>query len=240
MPHSKGTDPISQLLAAKNKRSISSSRASPDSARSKSSSGPPQRLVKALIQKESSGNPNAVSEEGATGLAQAMKGTAEDPGFGVRPLQNRRDSEESRRFAKDYLGAMMDEFQDPEKALMAYNWGPTNVKEWMKNGGDPSAVPDETKDYVRDLLPVAAKSMSRPVESTIIGKKVGDKERGQAKNAREKMRKQMMMNAVQKQTARRDDTRTQGLETKMAKARQILNEPDPQPEATKSSPNQAV
>lgn len=125
----------------------------------------PDSLVDALIQQESGGDPDAVSSAGAVGLAQSMPKTARDPGYGVEPLDDPRDPEQARRFAEDYLGAMLDEFEDPGHALMAYNWGPGNVKRWKSNGGDPSKVPDETRDYVKSLGPAAARSIGREINT---------------------------------------------------------------------------
>lgn len=125
----------------------------------------PDSLVDALIQQESGGDPDAVSSAGAVGLAQSMPKTAKDPGYGVEPLDDPRDPEQARRFAEDYLGAMLDEFEDPGHALMAYNWGPGNVKRWKSNGGDPSKVPDETRDYVKSLGPAAARSTGQEINT---------------------------------------------------------------------------
>jgi len=177
----------------------SSPDSAPTAAKTVESSGEteiPDELNQALIQQESSGDPNAVSSAGAVGLAQSMPQTARDPGYGVDPLENPRDPEQARRFSKEYLGAMMDEFNNPEEALMAYNWGPGNVKQWKASGADPSEVPQETREYVQELLPVAARTMNQPVESTIMGKRVGDEDRKQARKARERVRKEMMKEEI--------------------------------------------
>jgi len=177
----------------------SSPKSAPTAAKTAESSGDteiPDELNQALIQQESSGNPDAVSPDGAVGLAQSMPQTARDPGYGVDPLENPRDPEQARRFSKEYLGAMMDEFNNPEEALMAYNWGPGNVKKWKASGADPSKVPQETREYVQELLPVAARTMDKPVESTIMGKRVGDEDRKQARKTRERVRKEMMKEEI--------------------------------------------
>lgn len=127
--------------------------------------GAPDPLVDSLIQQESGGDPDAVSPAGAVGLAQSMPATARDPGYGVDPLENPRDPQEARRFAKDYMGAMLQEFDDPGHALMAYNWGVGNTKRWLKSDRDTSRVPKETRDYVRDLGPKAAKATGRDVDT---------------------------------------------------------------------------
>ena len=113
------------------------------------------RLLQVLIQRESGGDPNAVSPAGAQGLAQAMPATAKNPGYGVAPLKDPFDPDQARRFAKDYLGAMLNEFDgDLEAALIAYNAGPANAQKWLEAGRDYGALPkpEETMPYVSDIM----------------------------------------------------------------------------------------
>lgn len=99
-----------------------------------------------LIQTESGGDPGAVSPKGAFGVGQAMPATAANPGYGVRPMQNRSVSEQ-RRFARDYLAAMLERYGgDPVRAAAAYNAGPGRVD---KAGGVPNIA--ETQNYVRKV-----------------------------------------------------------------------------------------
>ena len=67
-------------------------------------------LVKALIYRESRGNPNAVSPVGAQGLGQVMPATAANPGFGVAPLKNPFDPAENEAFTRKYLAAMLSRY----------------------------------------------------------------------------------------------------------------------------------
>jgi hypothetical protein len=102
-----------------------------------------ERLLDALRWQESGGNANAVSPKGAIGPYQIMPKTGGDPGFGVRGINKdmMTNEAESRRFAKDYLNAMLFRYDgDVDKALAAYNAGPGNV--------DKGRYPQETKDYV--------------------------------------------------------------------------------------------
>lgn len=128
----------------------------------------PRPLIEALIQKESAGDAMAVSPVGAEGLAQAMPNTARDPGFGVRPLMNPFNPVEARRFAREYLTALLWQFDDPGHAIMAYNWGPANVRVWIKKGSPPDEVPEETKDYVRTLGPTAVRVLQAPISTTVF------------------------------------------------------------------------
>ena len=114
----------------------------------------PHSLIGAMIRAESSGNPNALNPNtGASGLMQLMPATAKQPGYGVQPFQGDDlfNPEENVRFGVDYMTAMIREFGDPNLALMAYNWGPGNVKKWLDRGADPAAIPPETRDYVTKI-----------------------------------------------------------------------------------------
>ena len=107
-------------------------------------------LVAAVQQQESGGDPNAVSSKGAVGTMQTLRTTLAKPGYGVMPAQNDSDAERQ-RVGRDYLQAMHNKYGDKNLALMAYNWGPGSVDNWMANGQNPQAVPAETKDYVQKV-----------------------------------------------------------------------------------------
>lgn len=109
-----------------------------------------------LIGAESGGNNNAVSPKGAKGVTQVMPKTGVDPGFGVQPLQDTSESE-YKRFGRDYLQAMLTEFNgDYEKALAAYNAGVGNVQKAIRKGGDDwknhLPKPAETLPYIKKIL----------------------------------------------------------------------------------------
>lgn len=127
---------------------------------------PDNALLDAVFQQES-GNQHrnadgslVTSPKGAQGVGQIMPTTGKDPGYGVKPLQD--DSEqENRRFAGDYLGAMLKKYSGNQVlALAAYNAGPDQVDNWIKQIGDPrsgvvtneqfaSSIPaNETRNYV--------------------------------------------------------------------------------------------
>lgn len=107
-------------------------------------------LNQAVQQQESQNDPNAVSSKGAVGLMQTMPSTLTDPGYGVAPAKDN-SPQELKRVGDDYLQAMHNKYQDHNLALMAYNWGPTNVDNWLDNGADPSKVPTETKQYLNSV-----------------------------------------------------------------------------------------
>ena len=112
-------------------------------------------LLDALMMAESGGDPNAVSRAGAEGLYQIMPSTGRQPGFGVEPLGDAFDPQESRRFARDYLQAMLDRYDgDVEAALIAYNAGFRNADKFIAADRNLSALPrrDETEPYVRKIM----------------------------------------------------------------------------------------
>lgn len=107
-------------------------------------------LVARLIEAESSWNPGAVSPKGAKGLMQLMPATAAD--MGVKdPL----DPEQNIRGGVEYLARMLEQFDNPVKALAAYNFGPGNVSAGK-------AWPEETINYVDKILPDAAPKRAKP------------------------------------------------------------------------------
>lgn len=111
-------------------------------------------MLPITMQSESNGRDFAAgggiltSPAGAQGRMQVMPGTQGDPGFGVRPAQNNSPNEIA-RVGADYLGAMMERYNDPAKAWAAYNAGPGAVDKALAGGGDwLSRMPAETRAYV--------------------------------------------------------------------------------------------
>ncbi len=101
------------------------------------------KLVRALIQVESGYNERALSNKGAMGLMQLVRGTANDLN-----VSNPYDPEENVRGGTTYLRQLLDRFVGRiELALAAYNAGPRAVE---KHGGIPPYR--ETRDYVQRIL----------------------------------------------------------------------------------------
>lgn len=100
-------------------------------------------LVLAVISIESSGQANAVSPKGATGLMQLIPATAER--FGVK---NSKDVAQNIQGGVAYLDWLMGQFnRDPLMVLAAYNAGEGAV---VANDGIPPY--SETRDYVPKVL----------------------------------------------------------------------------------------
>jgi len=132
-----------------------------------------QKLLAAQQQVESSGNTNAVSPKGATGLMQVMPQTAMDPGFGLpnvfdfaaaKGIQvGKRDAataaallkmpEIGAEYGNMYSLKMAEKYGNNQVLqLISYNMGPTATDKWLANGGDMSKLPKETRDYVAKTM----------------------------------------------------------------------------------------
>ena len=108
----------------------------------------PDLFVK-LVQAESSFDPDIVGEAGEVGLTQIMENTALDPGYDVKPIENRRDPLENLRFGAEYYKAMKDKFGSDEFALMAYNTGPGNAEAIINL---EKTLPPSTEKYIKTIL----------------------------------------------------------------------------------------
>ena len=103
--------------------------------------GVPVRLVKAVIQVESSFEPRARSPKGAMGLMQLMPATARE-----YEARNPYDPKSNIEAGTRYLGKLLREFELP-LALAAYNAGEAAVRRF---GGIPPYA--ETQAYVAKIL----------------------------------------------------------------------------------------
>lgn len=111
-------------------------------------------LINAMIQTESGGDPNAVSPAGARGLMQIMPNTAKNPGFGMTGIDpdDLFDPVINRGFGTQFMGRMLNKYGDLTAALAAYNAGPGFVDKWLKKGGNPANLPEETRNYIDRVI----------------------------------------------------------------------------------------
>ncbi len=118
--------------------------------------GLPENLIRALIKKESSFNPLAVSRTGAMGLTQLMPSTA----LGECNLQKDElfNIEKNIACGSFYLKKQIDYFKRFDLALAAYNAGPGAVRHAMKQANSTdidditALLKSETAPYVKKIL----------------------------------------------------------------------------------------
>ena len=114
-------------------------------------------IIEKIIMTESSGNPSALNKKtGAKGLMQIMKSTAEkDAGFGVNynlSYEELSDPIKNVKYGAKYFKGLKKYFGNDRDALIAYNWGAGNTKQWLKEGGDLKKLPKETQGYIKKIL----------------------------------------------------------------------------------------
>ncbi len=125
-------------------------------------------IIRAMIMKESGGNPKAVSRAGAKGLMQLT-----DPVIKMYGVKDPFDPKENIMAGAKYLRYLLDRYNGDKKlALAAYNAGPTAVDRW---GGIPPYR--ETVHYVMDVerwAKIMKKGRKvRPFVRTVIDMKPG-------------------------------------------------------------------
>jgi hypothetical protein len=115
------------------------------------------RLRAEIMQRESGGrrydkNGNLLtSSKGALGEMQVMPATARDPGFGIKPAKDINDPNELSRVGREYVGALLNKYQDPRLTMIAYNMGPGATDKWLAAGADLRRLPKETQGYIRGV-----------------------------------------------------------------------------------------
>lgn len=108
------------------------------------------KLILALISKESSFRPNAVSSSGAVGLGQLLKQTAKD--MGIKDPYN---PEENIKATTKYLSILIKKWNgNINLALASYKIGHGNVTRLVKAGDE---LPLSTKKYIKEIITAQSK-----------------------------------------------------------------------------------
>lgn len=94
----------------------------------------PEELIMVVIEIESRGRPDGVSNKGAVGLMQVMPATMRDVVARLRiPEGDLKEPDFNIRVGTAYLRMMLNQFKgEIWLALAAYHAGPTRVRQWMK------------------------------------------------------------------------------------------------------------
>ena len=111
-------------------------------------------LVKQVIQQESGGNPDAVSDKDAVGLMQVLPSTAAEiaQDLGLKDY-DLKDPETNIAIGSEYLKRLLQQFDgDVELALTAYHSGPGRVQRLLKETGGSTL-----QDILPKLGPVGQK-----------------------------------------------------------------------------------
>jgi soluble lytic murein transglycosylase len=117
-------------------------------------------LVAAVINAESSWDPEVVSSAGAKGLMQVMPETARDLArWGIvdkkkYPPSKLTDPAVNIEYGTAYLRYLVDRYHEVETVLAAYNAGLVRADEWVKKGGSIRAAIEfpETEKYVIKVM----------------------------------------------------------------------------------------
>lgn len=119
------------------------------------------KLLDAIRKVESSDGANLYSPAGAVGEYQFMPDTGREMGLRIdSQVDERLDPDKSRAAASIYMSRLLKRYGgNVDDALMAYNWGPRKVDDWISGGRDPKSLPKETRDYtgkIRSSLGIAS------------------------------------------------------------------------------------
>ena len=132
-------------------------------------SAPETALVLGIIRQETEFDPDAVSSAGARGIIQVMPGSvrhlASEAGLPYRPNDLTADPTYDLKIGMTELAGQLNDWSGSYVlAIAAYNAGPTNVRRWISQFGDPrdarvdpidwiESIPfSETRNYVQRVL----------------------------------------------------------------------------------------
>ncbi len=116
---------------------------------------PEKALVFALIRQESGFHQRAISSAGARGLMQLMPATAKQVAQGLNvgySPEQLHDPAYNVRLGSAYLGKVLGSFNGSYVlSLAAYNAGPSRVREWIREYGDPRNPEVDPIDWIENI-----------------------------------------------------------------------------------------
>lgn len=104
----------------------------------------PENLLVRIAQQESYFDPNASNPSGAVGMMQIIPRWHPE-------LKDPYDPNQAVPYAANFLRQLYIQFKRWDYAVMAYNWGPGNLKKWIAAGADFKKLPKETQNYVTNV-----------------------------------------------------------------------------------------
>ena len=118
--------------------------------------GTEEALLLSVMRQESAFDPEAVSSAGARGLMQLMPATAKSVakrnGMAYQPDLLTRDPDYNVRLGSAYLSSLLSDYGGSYVlALAAYNAGPSRVRQWIADHGDPRDPKVDAIDWVERI-----------------------------------------------------------------------------------------
>lgn len=116
----------------------------------------PSELAMAIARQESELNPAAASAAGASGLMQIMpataRGVAEEIGVEYSKSRLSNDWRYNARLGIAYLSGLLEQYNGSVLlSAAAYNAGPTKVREWIREYGDPRTRAVNEVDWIENI-----------------------------------------------------------------------------------------
>jgi soluble lytic murein transglycosylase len=136
--------------------------------------GPEKALLLSLSRQESSFNPKAVSRAGARGMMQILPTTARKVARQLRVRYSKRrltsDPRYNVRLGSAYLSRLLNGFDGSYVlALAAYNAGPSRVRRWILDYGDPRDPGVDLVDWIESIpFPESRNYVQRVLEGLAV------------------------------------------------------------------------
>jgi soluble lytic murein transglycosylase-like protein len=131
-------------------------------------------LVTAIIKAESTFNRLARSNAGAIGLMQIQPATGKYVSNRVKELSweeaKLTDPQYNIRLGIAYFKYLENLFGSKERALIAYNWGPTKLARALKSGEE---IPSGPQSYAKKILSLHAKWQGRATSTQVASLDIG-------------------------------------------------------------------